>query len=393
MNRQPYGVPPQSWTSKLNPTWIRCAGSLRKHSLKKQQIVKIAVEGADHVSAALNAGHGMLLTPNHSFHYDSYVLAEASQQLGRPFHVLAAWQVFAMSSRFEQWSLEQHGCFSIDREGNDIGAFKQAVEILRASPYPLVVFPEGDIYHTNDRVAPFRDGAAAMALSAARKAERKVVCVPCAMKLWYLTDPTPRLMRVMDKLEQRFGWRPRSEAPLADRIYRFGEAALSVKEVEFLGRAQPGDLPSRLKSLQESLLAQLEERHKVTKGSDSVPERVKELRKALIAMGETDGHFAADMETLHFVIQLYSFPGDYVIERPSIERIAETIDKLEEDVLGVAYPAIKGQRGAVVRFGKPIEVSAERGNRSATATLTAQLHAAIQGMLDDLNARGLPCWN
>ena len=41
------------------------------------------------------------------------------------------------------------------------------------------------------------------------------------------------------------------------------------------------------------------------------------------------------MEDLFFVIQLYSYPGDYVAEKPSIERIAETLDKFEEDVLRV----------------------------------------------------------
>jgi len=44
------------------------------------------------------------------------------------------------------------------------------------------------------------------------------------------------------------------------------------------------------------------------------------------------------MDDLFFVIQLYSYPGDYVAERPVIERIAETLDKFEEDVLQATYP-------------------------------------------------------
>ncbi len=56
-------------------------------------------------------------------------------------------------------------------------AMKTAVDIMQNRPHPLVIFPEGDVYHTNDRIMPFRDGAAAMALMAARKAERPVVII------------------------------------------------------------------------------------------------------------------------------------------------------------------------------------------------------------------------
>src|SRR5262249_42593425 len=161
--------PPQWWAPKLTPWWVRLWQPARRRTLlHKQKMVRIEVEGAEHVRQALAEGAGVLITPNHSFHYDSYVLFEAAHRVGRPFHFLTAWQVFAMSSRFERWSMQLHGCFSIDRESADVQAFKQAVDILRMSPFPLVVFPEGDIYHTNDWLTPFRDGAAAIALSAAR---------------------------------------------------------------------------------------------------------------------------------------------------------------------------------------------------------------------------------
>ena len=43
-------------------------------------------------------------------------------------------------------------------------AFRQAVEILQSRPNPLVIFPEGEVYHLNQRITPFREGPAAMAL-------------------------------------------------------------------------------------------------------------------------------------------------------------------------------------------------------------------------------------
>ena len=76
-----------------------------------------------------------------------------------------------------QWYLAKKGArlLSIDRESTDRQAFKTAVNILQSQPVPLVIFPEGDIYHTTDRVTPFREGAAAIALSAARRNDRPVV--------------------------------------------------------------------------------------------------------------------------------------------------------------------------------------------------------------------------
>lgn len=89
-----------------------------------------------------------------------------------------------------------------------------------------------------------------------------------------------------------------------------------------------------------------------------------------------------DMEDLFFVIQLYSYPGDYVAEKPSIERIAETLDKFEEDVLRVRYPTPRGTRHATVRFGEPIALSNEKAPREATAALTTQLEQRVQELLN-----------
>ena len=101
---------------------------------------------------------------------------------------------FFQQSFIGQHILRWHGCFSVDREGTDMKAFRQATEVLQNSPHPLVIFPEGEVYHLNERTTPFREGAAAIALSAAKRAKRDVVCVPCAIKYEYLEDPRPNLL-------------------------------------------------------------------------------------------------------------------------------------------------------------------------------------------------------
>ena len=66
--------------------------------------------------------------------------------------------------------------------------------------------------------------------------------------------------------------------------------------------------------------------------ADLVPERVKEVRRRIIPRLKKDDlsaderrQFGEDMEDLFFIIQLFSYPGDYVAEKPSIERVAETL--------------------------------------------------------------------
>src|SRR5262249_50296925 len=153
---------------------------------------------------------------------------------------MTAWQVFQMSTRFAQWMLQVHGCFSVDRESSDVGALKRSIEILCENRHPLVIFPEGDIYHHSDHVSPFRDGAAAIALSAAKRAPRKVVVVPCSLKCFYVSDPTPSIQDSLRRLETSLHWRPRPDMSLEARVYRIAEGLLTLKEMEYMGQPQRG---------------------------------------------------------------------------------------------------------------------------------------------------------
>jgi hypothetical protein len=114
------------------------------------------------------------------------------------------------------------------------------------------------------------------------------------------------------------------------------------------------------------------------------------LRQAAVKVRQTRRPEAdGDLEDLHLVTQLFSYPADYLAERPTLERLAETLDKFEEDVLGVAHATPRGTRRAVVSFGDPVEVSAERSKGAATA-LTKLLEQRVQAMLDEIGSRPLP---
>ena len=195
-------------------------------------------------------------------------------------------------------------------------------------------------------------------------------------------------------MEKRFFVTPRADDGLWQRVVRLGELLLTIKEKEKLGHGQEslGDLPTRLKAFIDALLVQMETKQfGKTSAGESVPLRVKVLRRALLEKmvdqnldepARRDAH--AMLEDLHLVLQLYSYPGDYIATKPSVERMAETIEKFEEDVGGgTAFP--KGKRSATVRIGKPIDVKAFTSSRARVATqeLTAKLEEAIRSLMEE----------
>ena len=390
MNRQPFETPPRWWSPKLSPWWIRFWRPWRKRMQRKEQrLLEVEVRGLGHMRRATAEDQGVLVTPNHPGHADCYAFYAAADQLQCNFHFMIAWQVFQRGGWIRQMSLRHHGGFSVDREGTDMRAFRQAVSILQTQRSPLVIFPEGEVYHCSERVTPFREGPAAMALLAARKGKRPVVCVPCAIKYHYLEDPTPELLRLMDELEEAILWRPRPDLSLQDRVYRFAEGALALKEIEYLGHTGAGPLPERIGEFIGSILGRLDQRYDIDSSGSTVPERVKALRQKAIerfeSLPENDPGrkpCGQDLDDLFLVVQVFSYPGNYVAERPSVERMAETLDKFEEDVLRRDTATIRGTRKATVTFGEPITVEPGREKKVNAAELTRLLERQVQGLLD-----------
>jgi len=406
MNRYPLQPRPRRWEARLSPLVIRLFRALRRRrAANRERLIGVEVRGAESVRDAVNAGMGVLITPNHPGHADAYIMFDAADAAGLPFYFMSAWQVFALQGPVGRWLLTRHGCFSVDREGADKEAFRTAVEIVRDQREPLVVFPEGEVYHQNDRVTPFRDGAAAIALSAAKKAQREIVAIPCAIRYRYAADPMPQLLDLMSRLEEKVLWRPRPDLPLPQRLYRFAEALLALKEIEHVGQTQEGTLPLRTTMLADHILRRIEGRYALASPSGAsdlgatIPVRVKEARAAALKrFAELDGEgaeprqaasgwsrieIANDFDDLFLVLQAFSYPGDYVDERPTVERLAETLDKFEEDVLGAASATVRADRRATVTFGRPIACGGGGAEgRLRAADLTAALESAVQALLD-----------
>ena len=349
-------------------------------------------------------GHSLLFTPNHSSHCDPHVLLHLSRRYAIPIHFMAAREVFELNHGFRGILLQRAGVFSVDREGSDIRAIKEALRILCDGEYPLVLFPEGEVYHLNERLTPLNEGAATIAFRAARKIDKQgggrgVFIVPMALRYRYVEDISPSFPAALDRLEQHVLWRPQRHLDVTERVYKFGEALLSLKEREYLDCTLDGPLPERLNQFRELLIASVEERRFGQTRSGTHPERVRRargrIRTVVLAPGQPDADVLAecyrDLDRLYLAIQLYSYPGQYLREKPSVDRIAETITKFEEDVFGET--AIRGTRRADVTFCEPVDICARLEDYAVdgagvTHEVTAHVEQAIRAVLEDGGQRG-----
>lgn len=227
-----------------------------------------------------------------------------------------------------------------------------------------------------------------MLLTAASRSDRSVACLPAALRYEYTVDPTLELQLLVDELEGKFFWRPRSDMTLVERIYRVAEAALALKEIEQLGETQTGSVPDRLRALCHAILERLETQAGLKGTAKITPVRVKQLRQYAISELKDLPDSSPErlrlqefLDDVFLATQLTSYPGDYLTQNPGVERTAETLDKLEEDILGVAHARARGRRRARLRFGEPIPIPADRKIQPSAAELTQQIEAAVEAEL------------
>ncbi len=388
----PYTFRPPRYSRPLAPLLAKVSEIF--YLRKKFHTRAVTVEGVESVAKLVKHGHSLLIAPNHSDHADPHVLMKISRRHGLRFHFMAAREGFE-SSRLNAFVLQRCGAFSIDREGADVSAIKTAIQILQDGSFPLVIFPEGEIYHHQARLDPLNEGVATIVLRATNRLaeQHRSYLVPTTLKYSHDQAVQRSFSARLDALERRITWKPRGSMDAVERIYRLGGGLLAIKEVEFLGQVQEGDLIERIANLRNRLVEIVEQKHQQA-GTGSIPERVKALRGRirkhltdatadLSAQQQADLY--DDLDTLFMVVQLYSYPGQYLREDPGIDRIAETILKLEEDVLDEAkYPA---PRDVHVHFDEPIDVKAFLSEHSLNAKsgvgpLTALLSNSIQATLE-----------
>src|SRR5439155_26881819 len=221
------GAMPGFWPPRPGRRWRVIFAPFRRWYLHRYYgIADVQLEGTEHLEK-IRPDDGVLIAPNHSHDSDPHVMMEVSHRLGQRFYFMAAWQLFRAHWGIDGWIMQRLGAFSVDREGCDRRAIKQAVQLLTTGQH-LVVFPEGEVYRLNDRLTPILEGVAFMALTAQRDLDKahsnaRVWVIPTAIRYRYADDVRPQLEAAVAQIEQRLMWKPPAGAPLHERIVRGGE--------------------------------------------------------------------------------------------------------------------------------------------------------------------------
>ena len=117
--------------------------------------------------------------------------------------------------------------------------------------------------------------------------------------------------------------------------------------------------------------------------------RKEHTNEASPASSERETELYDQLDRIFLANQLYSYPGRYLKENPTDDRIAETLFKLDEDVLELEE--YYGPRTAEIIFGTPIAIQSflEEGGfniKSGVAPLTETIREKVQGLLRSMDS-------
>lgn len=385
---QPYQfIPPRD-----NLFWPWLFGKYLPHYLRKVQgIASWELAGREHLEASLKAGHGILVVPNHPRPSDPISLGLIVGALRQNINIMASAHLF-FGSRYYSWLLPRIGAFSVYREGLDRESLRTSIDILATARRPLVVFAEGVVTRTNDRLIDLQDGTAFIARTAAKQRAAKVpggkvVVHPLAVRYTFKGDLDAGLGRVLERIELRLGWQVQRELPLLQRVLKCGEALLVLKEIEYFGQANSGLMSERLARLLEKILHPLEHEWLNGRSEGNVVNRVKNLRKVMLPrlvegkLADADrAHCWKCLYDLEIAQQIFHYPPDYLGTHPTPERLLETVARFEE-ALGVANPEVVGPVHLKFEFGPAIAVNPARDKKAASDPLMSELRRSLTQML------------
>jgi len=356
-------------------------------------IAESECRGTDRLQKSLNAGHGILLAPNHCRPSDPMAMGLLNRAMNIDVFTMASWHVFK-TDWLTRFVIRRLGAFSVYREGMDRQALNCAIEILEHAERPLIIYPEGVVTRTNDRLGVLMEGTAFIARTAARRREKQnppgqVVIHPVAMRYQFHGDLDATLTPVLTEIETRLSWRPQNHLTLIERIRKLGTALLTLKEVEYLGGPQSGSIYKRLDRLIDQLLIPLEEEWLKGPSEGDVVARVKALRIAILPdlikselpEDERERRWR-QLGQVYLAQSLSFYPRNYVMPGSPPERLLETVERFEEDLTDAVR--VHGPLKLIIDVGEAIEVSPKRPKGVKADPLMQELGTALKTQLDAL---------
>jgi 1-acyl-sn-glycerol-3-phosphate acyltransferase len=336
-----------------------------------------------------------LLTPNHPRLADPMVMMFVARETPCNFYTMASWHLFNQGW-LTRLAIRLMGAFSVNREGMDRQAIDQAIEILQNAERPLIIFPEGATSRTNDQLMALMEGPSFIARNAAKRRakqdpDKKVVVHPVGIKYVFSGDIERTCNEVLSRLEQKLTWRPQTDMPLIDRIVKFGNGMLTLKEIEYGITDHHGTLRQRQTRMVNRLLHPLEKEWLGGHQEQGIAIRIKNLRVKIfpeLSRNELESSERRrrwrQLEDTYLAQQIDCYPEDYITDCPSVDRILETIEKFEDDLTDRC--TIHGHLKAIIDIDQPIEVLSTRTRGESTDPLMDQIRERLETKLKELQS-------
>ena len=401
MQRSIFIEKPYEFVPAIKASWPqKLYRKLKLHRItlrRREGVWDQEIRGADKLRASIDAGHAVLMTPNHPRLADPAHMHNLGMEAGCPLYFMASWHLFNQGAMI-RFIVRMMGAFSVNREGMDRAAIDHAIEILKTAERPLVIFPEGTTSRTNDKLMALMDGPSFIARTAAKRRAKenlgsgKVVVHPIAIKYVFQGDVDKAAGDALTDLEQRLSWSPQTDLPLVDRIVKVGDALLKIKELQYGCEVPEGTfLKDRQNNMVNHLLHPLEEEWLGEKQDDGIQIRIKNLRMKIFPDMIGDKMDLAErkrrwehLERTYLAQQVDCYPEQYVTEHPSVDRLLETVEKFEEDFTDTCR--VHGHLKAITVVDDPIEVSTKRERGLDHDPLMEQIRQRLEAMLGELQS-------
>jgi 1-acyl-sn-glycerol-3-phosphate acyltransferase len=367
---------------------------------------------------------------------------KASIQLKKPIHSHFIYDrgISLWAGGFINWLFPRLGGTPILRGKADRQGLKSARDLLVSSQYPLSVAPEGATNDHSERISTLEPGVAQLGFWCAediQKAGRteETFIVPIGIHYSYIEPPWAKLEVLMGEIEQSCNLAspgypagligdPRADA-LYGRLLCLGEHLLDIMEAFYKRLYEPlcpgaiasqsgvgrnAQLTTRLQMYLETALKVAEERLGVKSQGNSM-DRCRRLEQAgwdrifredLAQLSSIERGMAdwmaedASVALWHMRLaeRLTVITGDYIIQKPSADRFAETLIILWRVATWLEgkkpeHAPNLGSKKLRVTVGEPISVTqrwpqyqeSRRSARGAVQQLTADLQTALAQMI------------
>ena len=389
-------IPPHR--GNILPSLVQALRITDHYLAKHEGVESYEIRDIDRLKETMRGGAGVLLAPNHCRYADPLAMGWVAREIGSLVYAMASWHLFNQSW-LQSLSIRLLGAFSVYREGLDRQSLDTAIEVLAEARRPLIVFPEGAVFRTNDLLQPLLDGVAFLARSAARKRQKhdggQIVLHPVAIKYLYRGDVCAAVKPVLQEIEHRLTWADQTSSNLLERIGKIALALLALKEIEYFGRARGGTVEQRQARLLDHLLGPLERKWLGATQHDHLIPRIKQLRIKIVpnltsssTTPQEREQLWRDLSAIYLAQQVASYPPNYLREPTTVTRVLETVERFEEDLTD----RTRVHRGlhCVIQIGEPIAVSPDKPPRDQEDPVMLQLRTQLQAMLELLAAEAAP---